>query len=680
MFLAWILTGPQRTLGNRLTGVSINIALYFVAAAALERSARRVGTGSGVGSALRWIAVSQVLYGLGTLYGLFMMLYEPDNRARFDTPDLFYISGYPAILAGLISLPRIERPMASRGRILIDSAVFLAGVGVPLWLFTLGPGLAKASLFEGAMYVVYPIATFSGIATLNLILLTRVPLHSQRAFGLLVAAICTLWIADLIYLLDSTHGLVARGPVDWSDASSALSILLFIRAAGRIDATRPKAPPEGSAAAASPLPIITIVAVSAWLVLLMLRGHPEPAVVARILVCLVLLFLVLSVREALLYRDNIRWLGVEVERAARERFEVLVQHSSDVIMLVDAQHVVRFASPAVSDALGLSPEDVVGQPLLRFAHEEDLAHGARFLDSISGPAEGRSSVRWRLRHFDKSFRIFDSLGSRVPGGYSMNGMVITSRDVTRQVELDEKMRQNQKLEAVGQLVGGIAHNFNNILTATLMRLGLLKGHSRLPEEIRLEIMALDKEARRTAELTRKLVLFGTQRHADRRAVNIRASLDRLRPEIQRVLGESIQLHTTGGADQAVVMADSELIDYAIMSICSNARDAMRDGGCLIIEVTLVTPEEAPADSEPSPGQVVRLSFQDNGCGMSPSVTEHLFEPFFTTKGPTGSHGMGLASVHGVVKMHRGWIRVESTVGKGSTFRIFLPAAPQPQAA
>lgn len=677
VFLAWILTGPVRSLGNRSVGVSATVALYFIAAGLLVRSARNAGIRPGLATALRWIAASQVLYGLGTLYGLYTILYRPSDNARFDTSDLFFIAGYPAILAGLLSLPRVERSRASRSRILVDTAVFLAGVGVPLWLFTLGPGLATASWFEGAMYVAYPVATFSGIATLNVILLTRAPLPNRGAFGLLVAAICVLWIADLIYLLDSVQGLIARGPVDWSDVSSTLSILLFILAAGRIDAHGTKAPADGQAAASSPLPSVTILAVSSWLVLLMVNGHPEPSVMARILSCLILLFLVLSVREAFLYRDNIRMLAIEVEREARARFEVLVQHSSDLIMLVDAEHRIRFASPAVHDALGMTEGEVVGQPLLHFAHEDDLARGARFLDSVAATGEARFSVRWRLRHADKSFRIFDTLGSRVPDGSSLAGMVITSRDVTRQVELDDKLRQSQKLEAVGQLVGGIAHNFNNILTSTLMRLGLLKGNSTLPTDVRDEILALEKEARRTADLTRKLGLFGTQQHTDRRAVNLWERLERLRPEIERLIGEGVQLHTTGGSEPAVVVANGDLIDYSILSLCANARDAMKDGGCLIIEVTVLRGGDIPPDPEgaPRPGPFVRLSIQDNGTGMTPEVMEHMFEPFFTTKGPTGSHGMGLASVHGVVKMHQGWMQVESSLGTGSTFRIFLPCAP-----
>ena len=676
VFLFWILTGPTHTQAHRLLGISITVLLYFVAAGAIARSARTQVVSKAFGRGLRWIALSQVLYGIGTLCGFLTLIYKPDYRARFDLADIFFLAAYPAIMLGLVFMPRVERPSASRSRILVDSAVFLAGVVLPVWLFTLGPGLSNASLFDGATFVAYPVAIFSGITTLNLILLTRAPLPSRGAFGLLVSAICVLWLADLIYLLDSVHGLIARGPVDWSNASSALSVVLFILAAERIDAKVSADTRQGQAATSSPLPIITIVAVSGWLVLFMVRGHPDPEVMTRILSCLVLLFLVLSVREAFVFRDNTRWLDYEVEREARARFEILVQHSSDVIMLVDSEYKIRFASPSVAAALDVTADAIAGQPILCLVHELDLAKGAAFLDAVSNPSEVRSSVRWRLRRADRSYRIFDTLGSRVERESSLHGMVVTSRDVTEQVELDEKVQQTQKLEALGQLVGGIAHNFNNLLTATMMRLGMLRTHAQLAPAVLNEVEALDREAQRSAELTRKLVLFGNQHHAKPNPVNVWETLTQLEPQIRRLLGDHIQLHITGGSSPRVVMADLELIDHMVMVLCSNARDAMPEGGYLIIEVTDLAEDQVPIDPEGAarPERVVRLSFQDSGCGMDSTVMQHLFEPFFTTKGPTGEHGLGLASVHGAVKRHKGWMQVESSPGKGSTFRIFLPCS------
>jgi PAS domain S-box-containing protein len=396
---------------------------------------------------------------------------------------------------------------------------------------------------------------------------------------------------------------------------------------------------------------------------------------------LALLFVILTAREALVYRDSVRWLAAEVQRESRARFEALVRHSSDVIMVVDPQRVIRFASPAVAGALGASAEAFAGRPLLELAHPEDSGLGARFLDSLFSSPKALQTLQWRLLHSDKSYRHFETVGSNVVNESSVEGLVINLRDVTERIEMEHRLRHAQKLDAIGRLVGGIAHNFNNILTSTMMRLSTLRKNRRLPAEVLDEITALDEEARRSADLTKKLVSFGQRQFMQKRRIDLRESVTGLRREVVQLLGKNIQLYITGGLAPEWVEADPAMIDQVILNLSSNARDAMAEGGCLIIEVAgvdaaLVT--DGP-EGELRPGSVVRLSFQDTGCGMDQAVRQRLFEPFFTTKGVGTGMGMGLAAVHGIVKQHRGWIAVESAPGLGSTFRIFLPRAPEPPA-
>jgi signal transduction histidine kinase len=216
----------------------------------------------------------------------------------------------------------------------------------------------------------------------------------------------------------------------------------------------------------------------------------------------------------------------------------------------------------------------------------------------------------------------------------------------------------------------------------MMRLSFLRQNPSLPGDVITEIEALDKEARRTADLTKKLVLFGQQQFLKKEPLSLRDSMARLQPEITRLLGKGIQLYVTGGTSPEWVDADAGLVDQVILSICSNARDAMPQGGCLIIEVSGVDHAPLPAapEGDGRQGAFGRISFQDTGCGMDTSVVQRLFEPFFTTKGGHGGIGLGLAAVHGIVKQHRGWMEVESSPGHGSTFRVFLPRAPEPSVA
>lgn len=680
LLLVWQLSAPARTILNRRLGVFLVTFLFFVAALAIARSVRRQELPPAFQKGVRRIALGLSLVGLGGLGVLVYAYLDPDSKAAFNLSDLLFLSSYPVILAGLLCMPRAERLSIGLGRLLVDSAVFITGVGLPLWFFAVKPGLSTSSGYEAAMVVAYPLVTFVGITALNIVLLTRMPLPSRVAFRLLVTAIGVCWLADLLYLLDSVYGFVGKGQVNWANVFNTVSIGLFILAAGRMKSDGLARPQAAQPAASSPLPVITIVVVSAWILMFAVQGHPTPEVMERIFVCLGLLFVILSVREAFVFRDGARWLAAEVDRESRARFEALVRHSSDVIMVVDARGAIQFASPAISAALGVPAEDVVGRPLLDLAHTDDLARGAQFLDSVLEAPKTIQTVQWRLRHSDGTYRDFETVGSHVVNESAVEGLVINSRDVTDRVAMEEKLRQAQKLEAVGQLAGGIAHNFNNILTSTMMRLGFLRENRSLPVEVINEVLALDKEAKRSAELTKKLVMFGQQQFLRTEPMDLRAAVSRMQPEIAQLLGKGIQLYLTGGSTREWVVADAALIEQVILTVCSNARDSMPTGGCLIIEVIALegtSMTQAP-DGVERPSAIVRLSFQDTGCGMESSVKQRLFEPFFTTKSFGGAGlGLGLAAVHGIVRQHGGWMEVESAPGRGSTFRAFFPKVPEP---
>ena len=647
--------------------------LYFIAADAFRRAARRQDLPAAVRSSLAWISAGLALDGLGGTYVLLHAFIFPKSTAAFNLADVLFLGTYPVLLAGLFRMPRVDRASIGLGRMVVDGAVFAAGVGLPLWFFAVSPALKTETGYQGAMDVIYPIVTFAGITTLNIALLTRIPLPSRRAFGLLMIAIGISWLADLLYLLDSVQGFLTRGVINWTNVFNTLSIGVFMLSARRMAGDKMAPAETVQPAASSPLPIITIVVVSAWLVMFTAMGHPAPEALAPIFWSLGFLFVILAVRETYFIRDSAKWMVLEVERKSRARFEALVQNSTDVIMVLDAGLLIRFASPASESALGRAPGTVTGLPLLGLVHPEDLARGTLFLDQLLASPGARPAIQWRMRHADGTYRHFGTVGSNLVHEAAIGGLVINSRDTTDRVLLEEKLRQSQKLEAIGQLVGGIAHNFNNILTATMMRLSFLRENEDLPADLLSEVVSLEKEARRTAELTKKLVLFGQQQYLRKDPVNLKETLLRLKPEIVHILGEGIQFYITGVSSDETVLAETGLIDQVVLSLCSNARDAMEKGGCLIIEVAEFNPAAAATGEGGHPaGTYVRLSFQDTGCGMDSSVREHLFEPFFTTKGLALSMGLGLATVHGIIKQHDGWIEVESEPGKGSTFRVYLP--------
>ena len=682
IFILWLLSGPVRTPSTR--GVQIVVVTLFncLAALTMARSARRAELPSGFRKGLLWIACALALAGLAGPYVLGDMLLHPELRASFDLADLLFLSCYPVILTGLFLMPRVPHPSVGRGRLFVDSAVFIAGVGLPLWLLSVRPGLAGTSGYEAALVVIYPLVTFSGIVALNIVLLTRRPLPTRGAFRLLAVAISVYWLADLLFLLDDVNGFIASGRVNWVNVFNMLSLCLFILSAGRMAGDAVSEPKGAQPASSSPLPMTTIVVVCLWLLIYVVQGHPDKDTVSHVFEVLALLFVILAVRESFVVRDNARWMAEEFDRESRAHFESLVRHSSDMIMVVDSLGMVRFANPAVTAALGAPAESITRQPLLSLAHPEDKAKGAEFLERLLVARTAAQTVQWRLRHADGTYRHFETVGSNVEVGSAIEGAVVNSRDVTDRIAQEERLRQAQSLEALRHLVGGIAHNFNNILTSTMMRLGFMLEDQNLPPEFAAQIQALDREAKRSADLTKKLVLFGQQQFLRKEPFDLRKAVGRLQAEIARLVGSGIELPVGGGSEPEWVRADPALVDQMLLSLCSNARDAMPDGGTLTIEIARVgAPGEAPGTGEGGPkASFVRLSVRDTGCGMDSSVRRRLFEPFFTTKGMATGLGMGLAAVHGIVKQHGGWIDVESAPGRGSTFHVHLPRAPEARAA
>ncbi|MFO1449000.1 MAG: MASE1 domain-containing protein [Opitutaceae bacterium] len=262
-------------------------------------------------------------------------------------------------------------------------------------------------------------------------------------------------------------------------------------------------------------------------------------------------------------------------------------------------------------------------------------------------------------------------------------IVSTVQDVTARVLLEEQLRQSQKMEVVGQLAGGIAHDFNNILLGIMLNVELLKIDFAVPGDLGLPVNQIEVLARRAARLTEQLLMFARRQAIRTRPFDLNVSLDHLLQMLHRLLGEHITVKWVRLDPSLWVEADSTLLDQVVTNLCLNARDAMPQGGVLTIETRRVTVDEAETRQHNGArvGRFVCVRVSDTGCGMPPEVLAHIFEPFFTTKDVGKGTGLGLASVHGIIHQHQGWITVESTVGVGSTFRIFLPevvaATPEP---
>ena len=252
------------------------------------------------------------------------------------------------------------------------------------------------------------------------------------------------------------------------------------------------------------------------------------------------------------------------------------------------------------------------------------------------------------------------------------------REIQERLQAERQLRHAQKMEAVGQLAAGVAHDFNNILTVVhghssmlLMRLGEEGPHARSLSEIR-------HSAERAANVVRQLLMFSRKQILQFRNVDLGDVIRSVSGMLRQLVGEHVMLETKCEKRLPPVFADRGMIEQVVVNLTLNARDAMPRGGQITISCTAVnlTPESVRADSDGRPGQFVRLDVSDTGCGIDAEGLTHLFEPFYTTKEAGKGTGLGLATVFGIVKQHQGWIEVESEVNAGSVFRMYFPVSSQ----
>jgi nitrogen-specific signal transduction histidine kinase/CheY-like chemotaxis protein len=248
-------------------------------------------------------------------------------------------------------------------------------------------------------------------------------------------------------------------------------------------------------------------------------------------------------------------------------------------------------------------------------------------------------------------------------------------DITDRLNLEAQLRQSQKMESVGLLAAGVAHDFNNMLTVIQGHAGLLMGRPTLPPDLHDSVQAVFFAAERAASLTRQLLMFSRKGVLQPQLLDLREVVNDMSKMLKRVLGETIVLEFSPPPEIPLIRGDPSMVEQVIMNLAVNARDAMSFGGKLIIAIQPVTVDTGYLQTHPEAraGSFAFLRVTDTGSGMDAETRSRIFEPFFTTKEAGKGTGLGLATVYGIVKQHEGWIEVTSEVGKGTTFGIFFPA-------
>jgi two-component system cell cycle sensor histidine kinase/response regulator CckA len=255
-------------------------------------------------------------------------------------------------------------------------------------------------------------------------------------------------------------------------------------------------------------------------------------------------------------------------------------------------------------------------------------------------------------------------------------------DITERLKLEAQLRHSVKMEAVGQLAAGVAHDFNNILTIIQGHADLLIHTPDLPASSEKSIRQIAVAAERASQLINQLLMFSRKQVMQQRHVNLNEIIQHISPMLLGLVGEHVVFEVQTAPDLPTLCVDVGMMEQVLVNLVINARDAMRKGGRLVLTTSrrVLEPVSAVLNPEARPGNFVCLTVTDTGCGMDANTLGHMFEPFFTTKEPGKGTGLGLATVYGIVKQHQGWVMVESQIDLGTTFTIFLPTEDKPSEA
>ncbi|HET6922551.1 MAG TPA: 7TM diverse intracellular signaling domain-containing protein [Anaeromyxobacteraceae bacterium] len=385
--------------------------------------------------------------------------------------------------------------------------------------------------------------------------------------------------------------------------------------------------------------------------------------------------------EALRAEGEERRRAIAAMRETEERFRLAFNTSPDAITLNRLDDGLYVAvNEGFTRLTGYRQDDLLGRTAMEIDIFADPADRERLMAGLRQRAQVQNlEARFRTR----DGRVLTGLLSAKTLMLRGEPLILSvTRDVTadRQAEserrrLEEQLRQAQKMEALGRLAGGVAHDFNNILTAIIANAGLAVLEAPAGDPNRPLLLEVRDAARRGADLTRQLLAVSRKQMLEPRPVDLNALLANLRRMLGRVIGEDVELRLDLAAGLPAVLADPGQVEQVVLNLAVNARDALDRGGAITISTREAEVGDAGArTSERAAGRYAVVTVADTGRGIPPEMLPHLFEPFFTTKPAGQGTGLGLSTVYGIVRQHGGFIEVESRRGRGSTFRVHLPLA------
>jgi PAS domain S-box-containing protein len=366
---------------------------------------------------------------------------------------------------------------------------------------------------------------------------------------------------------------------------------------------------------------------------------------------------------------------------SEQRLRFLLKNSSDSLVIINADGSQRYVSPGAERITGYPIAELEGRAIENLIHPDDWQAVLDAWNEAVAHPEKTVTVQYRHIHKTREWVFSEAIAQSFLDVPAVNGVIASVRDISERkraeeakMKLEDQLQQARKMEAIGQLAGGVAHDFNNML-------GVILGHAEMAMEqldpaqpLHKDLEEIRKAATRSADITRQLLAFARKQTVTPKVIDLNDTIEGMLKMLRRLIGENIDLTWLPGKGLWPVKVDPSQIDQILANLCVNARAAIAGGGKLTVETGNSTFDEEHCNTHTGflSGEYVRIVVSDNGSGMDKETLAHIFEPFFTTKGVGEGTGLGLATVYGAIKQNSGFINAASEPGKGTTFTIYLP--------
>ncbi|MGO9094231.1 MAG: two-component system sensor histidine kinase NtrB [Bryobacteraceae bacterium] len=354
-----------------------------------------------------------------------------------------------------------------------------------------------------------------------------------------------------------------------------------------------------------------------------------------------------------------------------ERADAMLEFSSEILSILDAHGTILYANGAAGEGLGWGPEALRGKAIFGLVHPEE-AHAAR---KLWKEAVGRSGavepIEWRVRRRDGAWLPLAGQIRNLLEVEAVEGVVLIARDISERKGLEKQLWHAQRVLALGQLTGGVAHEFSNLLSVILGYGGMVAEALEAGHPCRADVQEMMAAAGRATELVDQLLSVGSPQTDSQERLALNQVVEKLIRMLIPIVGHGIRTITALDAGTGAVKLDPGLIEQVLLNLALNSRDAMPSGGTIRIGTEPVRCEPGNVPGVEA-GDYALLTFSDTGRGMSAQVQSRIFDPFFTTKARGKGTGLGLSTVHSIVREHGGAILVESAPERGTTFRIYIP--------